>query len=292
MSNDNIFFKSRPLPDEEFLPTMSLFECPQMYITISNKNFSFASKGSHAHDGYEFIISNSYMPHLGVDSKSFCCSKNEILAINPGQQHGPLDRIDNAYFHGAMVSRKLMEETAYSIYGKSNVQFKNEVSAASSLLRNLMGMFVSEAKMPQAGTSIILTSLSCHIAALLLRELKSNMPCTEKLINSIEARRIKGVIDYMNESYNIDCSIEDLSSVAGLSSYHFIRVFKNNTGKTPYEYLIDLRIEKAKQLLADKNYTVTDVCLECGFNNPSHFTRLFKNKTGITPTYFRSIILK
>lgn len=286
------YISGRPLPEKEFIPNTILYECPQMYITVTNKNFPFLPKGSHSHDGYEFLLSDTVLPSLGVDNKAFKCYKNDILPINPGQQHGAIDRIDNAQFLSIMISSKLMKDIAHSVYDNYNAQFANEVSRLSGTALNLIAMFIAEAKLSHPGAPIILESLSFHLATVLLRELKNNMPCTEKLLNYNETRRIKDVINYMYEFYNSDCTIEELAKIADLSSYHFIRIFKNKTGKTPYECLIDIRVEKAKQMLTDKRYTITDVCMECGFNNPSHFTRLFKQRTGVTPTYFRSLTLR
>ena len=174
-----------------------------------------------------------------------------------------------------MISSRLMKEISHSIYGSCNVQFSNEVSRLRGTALSLTVMFIAEAKLSLPGSSIILESLSFHIAAVLLRELKTTYP-TAKSLNHNERRRIKDVINYMHEIYSMDCTIRQLAKIAGLSCYHFIRIFKSNTGKTPYEYLTDIRVEKAKQMLTDKRYTITDVCMECGFNNPSHFTRLFK----------------
>ncbi|MFZ5642647.1 MAG: helix-turn-helix domain-containing protein [Bacillota bacterium] len=79
--------------------------------------------------------------------------------------------------------------------------------------------------------------------------------------------------------------------MANLSSYYFIRVFKAQMGKTPYEYLLDIKMEKAREMLKQRNHTITEICYECGFNSISHFTTAFKRKVGVTPTYYRKSAL-
>jgi len=152
-------------------------------------------------------------------------------------------------------------------------------------------MFICEAKTQQPGTSLMLSSLSCSITVQLLRELKNNMPCWVKKIRHIDIKRIKRVIDYMNEFYNTDCTLDTFAGIADLSCYHFIREFKNYTGKTPFEYLLDIRIERAQQMLEDNNLSITDVYTRCGFNSAGHFINVFKNRTGVTPSYYRYSII-
>ena len=80
----------------------------------------------------------------------------------------------------------------------------------------------------------------------------------------------------------------NLSHMAGetfFSKFHFLRLFKTIYGRTPYQYLTTVRIEKAKKLL-QTNMAVTDVCFLVGFDSASSFTGLFKKITGSTPSAF------
>jgi len=75
--------------------------------------------------------------------------------------------------------------------------------------------------------------------------------------------------------------------MANFSPYHFIRVFKSETGTTPYDYLLNSKIEKAKKILEEEEKPITEVCFLCGFFNPSHFSTTFKKKVGISPYKYR-----
>lgn len=89
------------------------------------------------------------------------------------------------------------------------------------------------------------------------------------------------------ENYTGNYSLQEVSRVANLSPYHFIRVFRAETGKTPYDFLLDVKIEKSKEMLKSVSKTVTDACFGCGFNNISHFTVAFKKRVGVTPSDYR-----
>ena len=88
---------------------------------------------------------------------------------------------------------------------------------------------------------------------------------------------------YYNSSDNI--SLSDISSVCNMSVYHFARIFRQLTGHTPYDYLLNVRIEKAKKYL--RNETVSAVAFEVGFNSLSNFSATFKKIVGISPTEYQ-----
>ena len=86
-------------------------------------------------------------------------------------------------------------------------------------------------------------------------------------------------------SENIDVS--NIADEACFSKYHFIRLFKSIYGKTPHHYLTQVRVNKARLLLAEGN-TIMDVCVSIGFDSPTSFTAVFKKVVGKTPSAFQS----
>jgi AraC-like DNA-binding protein len=90
---------------------------------------------------------------------------------------------------------------------------------------------------------------------------------------------------FMDKNYASDIFLDDLLNEACFSKFHFIRVFKKIYGMTPHQYLINVRIERAQQLLR-LNTTVTQTCFEVGFHSVSSFTSLFKKLSGISPSEY------
>ena len=82
-------------------------------------------------------------------------------------------------------------------------------------------------------------------------------------------------------------TIRDVAKAANLSQFHLIRVFRSETGKTPHEYLMDLRLAKAKQLLADRRFTIKEIAFQCGFQQPGSFSRVFRKRLGAPPRAYR-----
>ena len=102
-----------------------------------------------------------------------------------------------------------------------------------------------------------------------------------------DSRRLRRVDDYMNANLAEGISLRDLASVACLSTFGLIRVFKQAYGETPHQRLTRLRIGRARQLLRVSEKRVADVAVECGFVSQAHFAAVFRRAVGVTPTAYR-----
>jgi AraC family transcriptional regulator len=103
--------------------------------------------------------------------------------------------------------------------------------------------------------------------------------------------KLRRVKEFIDEHLDDDLGLNDIASVAGLSPYHFTRAFRKSTGKTPLQYLMQHRLERAKELLAQPGLPIVEVGLSTGFKNQSHFTTLFRKYTKFTPKAWRELKL-
>jgi len=99
--------------------------------------------------------------------------------------------------------------------------------------------------------------------------------------------QVRRVTAYMRDQLDQDISLNELANLLGLSRFHFCTAFRLATGQTPYETLITLRIERARELLGNPSSRITDVALAVGYSTPSAFSASFRKVTGTTPTDFR-----
>jgi len=99
--------------------------------------------------------------------------------------------------------------------------------------------------------------------------------------------KISSAIDYMEKNYAEEISIDFLAKETKMAPSTFRRVFKQTTRLSPTDFLIQLRIEKAAELLSQKNIKVIDASTQTGFWNSSYFTKKFKSIMGITPIEYR-----
>lgn len=105
--------------------------------------------------------------------------------------------------------------------------------------------------------------------------------------NYYELDNINRVIDFFQENYSRQYSLDEVARLANFSPYYFIRIFKEYTGKSPYEFLLDIKLNEACRLLKEKNKSITEITHLCGFGNSSHFSTLFKRKVGVSPSEYR-----
>lgn len=101
-------------------------------------------------------------------------------------------------------------------------------------------------------------------------------------------RRLYRATDYIHATYQANLSLHDLASVSALSRFHFLREFKRAFGISPHQYVMDLRISRAKDLLRTTSMEVHAVGRSVGFDTASSFSRQFRNQVGVYPTTWRA----
>ncbi len=101
-------------------------------------------------------------------------------------------------------------------------------------------------------------------------------------------KRIKLALEYLNENINEPISIETLASEACLSRDHFIKLFKQELGCTPGQFIINRKLIKAQLMLATENTSIKDIAYSLGYDDYSYFSRLFRKHTSMTPQTYRN----
>lgn len=99
--------------------------------------------------------------------------------------------------------------------------------------------------------------------------------------------RLRRARELMDDCYSQPIDLAQISNVACLSPFHLLRMFRQAFGETPHQYLMRTRIEKARELLAHSRRSVTDVCLDVGYESLGSFSSLFRKMTGESPLDYR-----
>ena len=94
----------------------------------------------------------------------------------------------------------------------------------------------------------------------------------------------------MNEYYNSNISIDEICKNIYISSCHFQRIFKKHMNQTPYNYLMEIRVNRAKEKLLEEKIPIEEIARLCGFVSATHFSAVFKRMEGISPSAFRKLI--
>jgi AraC family transcriptional regulator len=130
-------------------------------------------------------------------------------------------------------------------------------------------------------------SAATMLAARLLQQHSVRTPKLARDENGLSSYTLRQVLDYVRSNLSQDLSIIDLAQVAGMSPYYFLRLFKKSMHVTPRQYIIQTRIDRAKELLRSRELSIADISLQCGFTNQSHFSNVFRQITDTTPKAYR-----
>ena len=100
-------------------------------------------------------------------------------------------------------------------------------------------------------------------------------------------RVLRRVREYVEAHLKDTISLDALAGVAGLSKYHFARVFKHSEGVTPHDYVVQSRVRHALELMSSTELSLSEIALAAGFSDQSHFTHRFRELVGVPPSSYR-----
>ena len=139
--------------------------------------------------------------------------------------------------------------------------------------------------------NMLIETLASALSVLLLRQ-HSNLGAAPVRLpaarGALDSRRLRRVKEYIETHLGEDLTIEALASEVCLSPFHFARAFKAATGTPPHSYLSNLRIEKAKLMIAEGRTPLAEIAYRCGFSSQSYFTTCFKRVADTTPGAYRA----
>jgi AraC family transcriptional regulator len=132
-------------------------------------------------------------------------------------------------------------------------------------------------------------SLAQQLAVHLLRTYCTQSPRPQPAKGGLARAKLRCALEYLQTHLAEAISLTELAQLLGLSRYHFLKMFKQSTGVTPYQYLLECRIHHAEGLLKNPTFSIADIALRVGFATPSHFTYHFHKRTGTTPKAYRQV---
>ncbi|MBX3522838.1 MAG: helix-turn-helix transcriptional regulator [Xanthobacteraceae bacterium] len=136
------------------------------------------------------------------------------------------------------------------------------------------------------GSAIYVETLVQQLQMELGRSLRGVQAAGKAPANLAQAQ-LHRLLEYIEVRIAEDISLSDLAALAGLSRFHFLRIFKNTVGTTPHQYVLRRRLELAKTLLADGDLPIQAIAARAGFTSAVHFSRAFQQRVGVSAREYR-----
>lgn len=275
--------------------------------TDFNPTIFFASKQKmltdhhyHDHDFAEITYILSGKGKYYVEGTIYEVSAGDIIICNPGVKH-----------HNIVINEK--EPTVEVFIGFTNFQFKNMPPNSIILRENeyilhspmelkqemskLCWEMVAEQEANQIGKYFMLKAQLIKMLLLILREvIGGEMEDKQKGCNFESYNKnyvVKKIVNYLNENYSSKISLDKIARNMYLSPVYISKIFKEETGESPINYLIKIRLEKARDILiSGDSGSIKHIANSVGYDDVYHFSKLFKKYYGISPLYYKKTMGK
>ena len=243
-----------------------------------------------SHDWAKLIFVLSGQGKYRIEQKVYAVSEGDLIVINPG------------VLHQSLVSNP-ENPTTEAVVGFTDIQFAgfsaNEVPlpedgavihTQGELRQKLFKIFTSmdaENVVRRTGRYYMLKSYLMQALLLLVREqtepIAVTTGCSFKSVNKKYV--VEQMIEYFEDHYAEKISLDQIADNTYLSTVYVSKIFKAETGDTPIRYLINIRLEKAKELLENGwEGSIQEVAMEVGYDDAYHFSKLFKKRYGVSPS--------
>lgn len=258
---------------------------------------------AHIHDAIEIAFLQEGKYNIFVNGEEFLAGEGDVLLFRSNAIHriytmdSPVNRyyvlkvMPSVFFELAAKEHAVNYVLKFSLSGSQEKVHWRVQELEGSPLQEAFLRLVEEAGRQGVCEDISLKICSYQVILCVLRELMEREGKTGKTKGAKDstAAQIYESIRFMNKNFGEEIDAEDLSRRVNMSYSYFSRCFKRVVGKNFKEYLNEIRINHAQQLLVTTDLSVTQVALECGYNNVSYFIAVYRAKMGRTPLLERKI---
>lgn len=246
----------------------------------------------HWHTEFEFVLVLDGCFKLSLDGNEIALKKGDVALIPGNVVHGGSP--ENCIYECIVLDipcllgeNKVCKNQLYDILNSRSATI-NKYSAGCKINRLADGMFEAMEK-EYLGYELTVEGLLLQILGELIKDnCYSNVQDTANY--SKRTYQLKKALEFIHTNFNRTITLSELADESGMSPKYFCRFFKEMVNRTPIDYLNFYRIERACQVIAQGDKSITEIALDCGFGDLSYFIKTFKKHKGISPKQYQKSI--
>lgn len=254
-------------------------------MTVLDATISSFKYKKHGHNDYALGLTTSGYQCFYCNGSFYRVPRGGIIQINPEEPHDGYSQDAYGYSYYMLYIPKYLLYDALNAYSSIRIKdFRfNKTVIDDDKLVNRFIKLVNAIKQNNQD--------ALYIDELFLKVIESLIENNTNLINDRIANQNKDPIivkakDYINENIYGKLELDEICKMINISKYHFIRIFKNQTSRTPYQYILDRKISLARKDL-ERGANILSIIQAYGFFDLSHFIKRFKEVYGITPQRYQ-----
>lgn len=168
-----------------------------------------------------------------------------------------------------------------------DVVLQNCFGARDEFIEPIMGLFARELLQPHHPVQeLIAGHLSCALAGHLVQRFNVQRHTRSSDPAGLDPHALRRVLDFIHEPTATAINLAQLAEIAGVSRFHFVRMFRRSTGETPMAYLERVRLERAQKMIVAGKHRLVEIAAAVGYADQAHFTRRFRRHFGCTPAVY------
>ena len=253
----------------------------------------------HWHEEIEIIYNIKGCGLVTVESEKFLLNTGDIIVIAPETIHGIKQYESNTMEYFTILFKlSLLNESekdiCYEKYIKPIIEGKKTLPVylpskdiINEGLRPYVNLIIKNCNIWDSDNELLIKS--CVYGVLHILSKYSTNTDLQNINIKNTYNKLKKILSCIETNYDKDITIKEAASICGFSESHFMKIFKDFTGKSFTNYLKDYRLEIAKSLLLNSDLKIIDIAGDTGFNNFSYFIRAFSKKYNVTPSEFRKV---
>lgn len=251
----------------------------------------------HWHEHMEFLFFVSGKAAIECGNKPFVFEGGELAVINSNELHYGVSHTSDLVYYVMIVDIELLHshsadavETKFITPIRANrILFQNQIRQDTDV-QACMRELINELEHQSLGYELSIKSHLYRLLSILIRKYVAAATDREAFNSrQRDLERMAPIFHYINEHYQHKLTVEILADQAGLSRFHFSRLFKQLTDKSLMEYINMIRIHKSERLLQHTSMTISEVAMTTGFNDIYYFSRTFKKMKQVSPTVWRDM---